>query len=61
MPAFQDPIQIGQKRRSDVQDGTLTSRKRQSTDSLHGSADASGIANDPNKAGEQYWAVLWYE
>ena len=60
MPAFQNLVQTSQKRKSEAHDEYLASRKRQTTDSLHGAADASGIANDPNKAGEQYWTVLWY-
>lgn len=58
MPAFQTPAATGLKRQSDGFDSARY-RKRQTTESIHEVADASGIARDPTKVGEQYWAVLW--
>ncbi|KAH8119362.1 P-loop containing nucleoside triphosphate hydrolase protein [Phellopilus nigrolimitatus] len=59
MPAFQDLIQVGQKRPYDASGHVFESRKRQSLGAARGDSDLSAIANDPTKVGEQYWMVQW--
>lgn len=60
MPAFHTPFAIQKHRLDEQPDSHQNKRHRQSDESLHAAADASGIADDPNKAGEQYWNVQWY-
>ena len=57
MPAFQSLVKAGQKRTREY-NADSESRKRQS---LSGITDVDGsiIADDPTKAGEQYWMVQW--